>query len=95
MIIKFDLKTRGLVYLGSTASRQIPAISLRSGTPRIIFPPDKFRCAYRGLNVPGASAPGTITAPLFFLSYEFAYAVSITPCGGREMRNAHLHFQRI
>ncbi len=27
--------------------------------------------------------PGTTTAPLFFLFCEFAYAISITPCGGR------------
>ncbi len=25
-----------------------------------------------------------ITAPLFFLFYDFAYAISITPCAGRE-----------
>ncbi len=29
-------------------------------------------------------APGTITASLSFLFCEFAYAISITPCGGRE-----------
>jgi hypothetical protein len=36
-----------------------------------------------------AKAPGTITAPLFFLFYEFAYAISITPCGGREKAPGH------
>ena len=45
-----------------------------------------FHVTYRGLNVPGAKAPGIKTAPLFFLFLAFAYAISIAPCGGRRKK---------
>ena len=31
--------------------------------------------------MPGGEAPGTITAPLFFLSYELAYAIALPRAG--------------